>query len=119
MRIDLMDLFEDKFQDIHEDLWQYLSRTEKPIVLYGMGDGADKILNILEEVDLISTKDFNKNYAIVIFEFIKAVITSKIFILLFILLMAFAIFYILCVIRYNIRHKNKNKVVDISKAKKK
>lgn len=70
-------------------------------------------------VDLISTKDFNKNYAIVIFEFIKAVITSKIFIFLFILLMAFAIFYVLCIIRYNIRRKNKNKVVDISKAKKK
>lgn len=49
MRIDLMDLFEEKFQDIREDLWQYLSHTEKPIVLYGMGDGADKILNILEE----------------------------------------------------------------------
>ena len=70
-------------------------------------------------VDLISTKDFSKNYAIVIFEFIRAVITSKIFIFLFILLMAFAIFYILCIIRYNIRRKNKNKVVDISKAKKK
>ena len=44
-----MDLFEEKFQDIREDLWQYLSYTEKPIVLYGMSDGADKILNILEE----------------------------------------------------------------------
>ena len=52
MRIDLMDLFEDKFQDIHEDLWQYLSRTEKPIVLYGMGDGADKIIAHLERCGL-------------------------------------------------------------------
>ncbi|MEG2189195.1 MAG: FkbM family methyltransferase [Christensenella sp.] len=25
-------------------LWEHLSRTDKPIVLYGMGDGADKIL---------------------------------------------------------------------------
>ncbi|MCI8331481.1 MAG: FkbM family methyltransferase [Clostridiales bacterium] len=29
------------------DLWQYLARTSKPIVLYGMGDGADKILAVL------------------------------------------------------------------------
>lgn len=31
-----------------DDLWQRLSRAEKPIWLYGMGDGADKILNELE-----------------------------------------------------------------------
>ena len=30
-----------------KDLWQYLETTEKPIVLYGMGNGADKIINIL------------------------------------------------------------------------
>lgn len=70
-------------------------------------------------IDLISTKDFNKNYAIVIFEFARAIITSKIFIFLFILFMAFVIFYILCIIRYNIRRKNKNKVIDIYKIKKK
>lgn len=32
-----------------EDLWTYLKRAEKPIVLYGMGDGADKILNVCEK----------------------------------------------------------------------
>ncbi len=31
-----------------KDLFTYLSETEKPIVLYGTGDGADKILNVLE-----------------------------------------------------------------------
>lgn len=41
--------FQERFDDIHEDLWQYLARTEKPLVLYGMGDGADKILNVLNE----------------------------------------------------------------------
>ncbi len=30
-----------------KDLWQYLETAEKPIVLYGMGNGADKIINIL------------------------------------------------------------------------
>ncbi len=28
-------------------LWQYLKKAEKPILLYGMGDGAEKILNHL------------------------------------------------------------------------
>lgn len=30
------------------DLWTHLKMSEKPIVLYGMGDGADKILNVCE-----------------------------------------------------------------------
>ncbi len=31
-----------------KDLWQYLAETEKPIVLYGMGNGADKICAVLQ-----------------------------------------------------------------------
>lgn len=31
------------------DLWQYLKTAKKPIVLYGMGNGADKIIKVLEE----------------------------------------------------------------------
>ncbi|MDR2931876.1 MAG: FkbM family methyltransferase [Oscillospiraceae bacterium] len=30
-----------------EDIWARLQRTDKPVVLYGMGDGADKVLRIL------------------------------------------------------------------------
>lgn len=30
------------------DLWQYLKQTKKPIVLYGMGNGADKIISVLD-----------------------------------------------------------------------
>lgn len=30
------------------DLWNYLKSTSKPIVLYGMGNGADKIIRVLE-----------------------------------------------------------------------
>jgi FkbM family methyltransferase len=31
-----------------QDMWQYLSSAEKPIILYGMGNGADKIIAELE-----------------------------------------------------------------------
>ena len=30
-----------------KDLWNYLKETQKPIVLYGMGNGADKIIKVL------------------------------------------------------------------------
>ena len=40
------------------DLWQYLARTSKPIVLYGMGDGADKILAVLNRLG-IEAADFS------------------------------------------------------------
>ena len=35
--------------DLREDLWEYLAHTQKPILLYGMGNGADKILRVCEE----------------------------------------------------------------------
>ena len=31
-----------------EDLWTHLAHSTKKVVLYGMGDGADKILNVCE-----------------------------------------------------------------------
>ena len=34
---------------VTRDLWEYLEETEKTIVLYGMGNGADKILAVLSE----------------------------------------------------------------------
>lgn len=30
-------------------LWDYLKGAKKPIVLYGMGNGADKIIKVLED----------------------------------------------------------------------
>ena len=39
------------------DLWQYLSKTEKPILMYGMGNGADKILRVCEKYG-IEISDF-------------------------------------------------------------
>jgi FkbM family methyltransferase len=40
-----------------EDLWEYLSTTPKNIVMYGMGNGADKILDICGRYG-IEVKDF-------------------------------------------------------------
>lgn len=37
---------------MEKELWQYLKETEKPIVLYGMGNGADKIIKVLEEKEI-------------------------------------------------------------------
>ena len=33
---------------MERELWQYLKTVEKPIVLYGMGNGADKIIKVLD-----------------------------------------------------------------------
>lgn len=34
--------------NIDKDIWQYLAETHKKIVMYGMGNGADKILRVCE-----------------------------------------------------------------------
>jgi len=39
------------------DLWQYLASTNKPIVMYGMGNGADKIIAVFEKYG-ITVSDF-------------------------------------------------------------
>ena len=43
--------------DVKNDLWQYLSSADKKIVMYGMGNGADKILAICERYG-IEISDF-------------------------------------------------------------
>ena len=40
-----------------QDLWQYLASTSKPIVMYGMGNGADKILAVCDRFG-IEVQDF-------------------------------------------------------------
>ena len=40
-----------------KDLWTYLSETDKNIVMYGMGNGADKIISICERYG-IEIRDF-------------------------------------------------------------
>lgn len=33
-------------------VWRYLQTVKKPIIMYGMGDGAEKILNVMENFDI-------------------------------------------------------------------
>lgn len=35
-----------------QDLWEYLSKERRPLALYGTGDGADKIISVLEKYGL-------------------------------------------------------------------
>ena len=49
-----------------KDLWQYLTTVQKPVVLYGTGNGADKILDRLEEKGVsvsgvFASSDFVRN----------------------------------------------------------
>ena len=36
--------------EVNFDLWQYLAGDKKPIVVYGMGDGADKLISALARI---------------------------------------------------------------------
>ncbi len=40
------------------DLWQYLSLTDKTVVMYGMGNGADKILNVCNKYGIVVSDFF-------------------------------------------------------------
>lgn len=42
---------------VKKDLWQHLAESDKPVVMYGMGNGADKILAVCEKKG-IEIKDF-------------------------------------------------------------
>ena len=44
----------EKITDI--PLWDYLKSAKKPILLYGMGNGADKIINTLKCVSCLLIK---------------------------------------------------------------
>ena len=43
--------------DINKDLWTYLSEQTKPVIIYGMGNGADKVINVCDKYG-IEIKDF-------------------------------------------------------------
>ena len=53
---------------IREDLWEYLSHAQKPILLYGMGNGADKILDVchargIEIADTFASDGFVRGHS--------------------------------------------------------
>lgn len=35
-----------------KDIWQFLAEDKKPVVIYGMGNGAEKIISVLKEYDV-------------------------------------------------------------------
>jgi len=54
--------------DISEDLWEYLAHAKKPILLYGMGNGADKILAVchsrgIEIADTFASDGFVRGHS--------------------------------------------------------
>ncbi len=55
--------------NIHEtDVWEYLAESGKPIVIYGMGNGAEKIINVLKEygaeiADIFASDEFVRGHS--------------------------------------------------------
>lgn len=55
--------------NIHEtDVWKYLADSKKPIVIYGMGNGAEKIISILKEYgaeidDIFASDEFVRGHS--------------------------------------------------------
>lgn len=43
---------------IEKPLWDYLKTTSKPIILYGMGNGADMIIDVLESMNICFSDTF-------------------------------------------------------------
>lgn len=54
--MDRFDLFKLKLPKT--DMWQYLRESKLPVILYGMGDGADKIIKVLDSLDIKITDIF-------------------------------------------------------------
>lgn len=44
--------------EIKQDLWNCLKTAEKPILMYGMGNGADKILKVCEQYNIVISDFF-------------------------------------------------------------
>ncbi|MDE6751522.1 MAG: FkbM family methyltransferase, partial [Eubacterium sp.] len=55
--------------NIHEtDVWNYLADSGKPIVIYGMGNGAEKIISVLKEYgaeidDIFASDEFVRGHS--------------------------------------------------------
>ena len=54
--------------EIKKDLWNHLKDTDKPILMYGMGNGADKILNVcngygIEIADFFASDGFVRGHS--------------------------------------------------------
>lgn len=59
-----------------ENIWNFLVNDKKPIVIYGMGNGADKIINTIEEYggkvsDIFASDEFVRGHAFRGFKVLK------------------------------------------------
>lgn len=70
--------------------------------------------NKLSSIDLVSCENIEKNYILVVFNFINKIFTNKIFIAFFILFIILILIYIFWIFKINRRKKRKNKVIKIS-----
>lgn len=60
------DLFKSKLPK--KDIWQYLKESDLPVILYGMGDGADKIIKVLDSLgikisDIFASDEFVRGHS--------------------------------------------------------
>ncbi|MCD7872899.1 MAG: FkbM family methyltransferase [Clostridiales bacterium] len=51
-----------------KDVWNYIAESEKPAVIYGMGNGAEKIIDVLEKkgvriADIFASDDFVRGHS--------------------------------------------------------
>ena len=52
-----------------ESIWDVLQRETRPIALYGMGDGAEKVLRVFEQYGIIAgiyPQGFRMSYGIAV-----------------------------------------------------
>ncbi|MDE6470658.1 MAG: FkbM family methyltransferase [Eubacterium sp.] len=59
-----------------ENIWNYLARSKKPIVVYGMGNGAQKIIDTLKSYgceisDIFASDDFVRDHSFLGFKVMK------------------------------------------------
>lgn len=59
-----------------ENIWDYLAKTDKPIVVYGMGNGAQKIIDTLEKYggkvsDIFASDEFVRGHSFLGYKVLK------------------------------------------------
>ena len=58
------------------DVWQQLAQSEKPVVIYGMGNGAEKIISVLKDynievADIFASDEFVRGHSFLGYKVLK------------------------------------------------
>ena len=82
-----------QLEEMTMDLWRNLQQSDKPIVLYGMGDGADKILKVCKDYEIpvrgvFSSREFARGktfhgFKVMTYEHLKAIYPEMIVLIAF------------------------------------